>query len=638
MASGATVGSAVVKLEFDGSGVKSSLSGVSKQMESAGKSGGSSFANTWSVVAGNLISKGVSKITSMITAGLEKGIERIDTIKSAEKVIQALGYSAEEAGNTISYMKDYLDGLPTALPDAMQGIQSLTASFGSLDLGTKAFKAVNDAALAFAEDGAAASSSAILQLSQTRLDGPLDAQTWNSLQQNGFQPVFKAMADEAGTTVGALKEYFGHGGGTVQEFLDRLIRLDTEGSASMEALQDVAVKNTTGIGTAITNVKNRIGNAWQKILDYIGQEKISGIINGISSQFSDFADKIIEGLEWIRENWGTIQPIMTGVLAFFGTLLAMGLGVKIATFFATVASSIGLIPALIATVVAIIAVVIANFDKISAWVRENLPFVADMLNAIGSAIGEVAGIIGDAIGIAVGLFNAYVVPAFNEMAKFLGPILEQLFNNISTTVTVIVTVFKVAFTTLWNVIKATIRIVATVFTTVKNIISGVVNAIKNFFAPIGTAFERVFNGIRDVASNIFGAIGGIVKAPINGIISGINGVLRMINSIKVPDWVPGIGGAHTNFGMIPTLAQGGYANGATGAVIGEAGKEVVLPLEQNTDNWAGLLASTLAEQFENEDGVGGFNITIENQNFDIDNAFDAKEAGRLFMQEIRRSA
>ena len=46
---------------------------------------------------------------------------------------------------------------------------------------------------------------------------------------------------------------------------------------------------------------------------------------------------------------------------------------------------------------------------------------------------------------------------------------------------------------------------------------------------------------------------------------------------------------------IPELATGGIVNRATQAIIGEAGKEAVLPLERNT-GWMDMLAERLAEK------------------------------------------
>lgn len=74
-------------------------------------------------------------------------------------------------------------------------------------------------------------------------------------------------------------------------------------------------------------------------------------------------------------------------------------------------------------------------------------------------------------------------------------------------------------------------------------------------------------------------------------------------SIDVPDWVPGIGGRHFGIDMeemkIPRLATGGITNRPTTALIGEAGREAVLPLENNTE-WMDDLA----------DRIGSRNITI----------------------------
>ena len=83
------------------------------------------------------------------------------------------------------------------------------------------------------------------------------------------------------------------------------------------------------------------------------------------------------------------------------------------------------------------------------------------------------------------------------------------------------------------------------------------------------------------------------KAPINAIIDGINAFLSGLNTIKIPDWVPGVGGRGFYFSPIPKLAKGGIVDGATTAIIGESGREAVLPLENNTE-WIDELASRIS--------------------------------------------
>ena len=71
------------------------------------------------------------------------------------------------------------------------------------------------------------------------------------------------------------------------------------------------------------------------------------------------------------------------------------------------------------------------------------------------------------------------------------------------------------------------------------------------------------------------------KAPINWIIDGINSFIRGVNRIKVPDWVPIVGGKGFSIKEIPRLAAGGVLEkGQTGFLEGN-GAEAVVPLENN---------------------------------------------------------
>lgn len=122
------------------------------------------------------------------------------------------------------------------------------------------------------------------------------------------------------------------------------------------------------------------------------------------------------------------------------------------------------------------------------------------------------------------------------------------------------------FTGLWDGIK---NGVSSAVDTIKSAFESVKNWINNYIiGPVANFFSGLWNGIKGGVDALGGgiqsgmnAIAGFIKAPINAIIGAINGVIDTINGIKVPDWVPGIGGSHTNFGHIPTLATGGYVNG-----------------------------------------------------------------------------
>lgn len=79
--------------------------------------------------------------------------------------------------------------------------------------------------------------------------------------------------------------------------------------------------------------------------------------------------------------------------------------------------------------------------------------------------------------------------------------------------------------------------------------------------------------------------------------------------ISVPDWIPGVGGKEWSIG-IPKLATGGIATKSTIANIGEAGKEAILPLENNT-GWMDTLATKIASKIQSPNTSGTGSVTID---------------------------
>ena len=69
-------------------------------------------------------------------------------------------------------------------------------------------------------------------------------------------------------------------------------------------------------------------------------------------------------------------------------------------------------------------------------------------------------------------------------------------------------------------------------------------------------------------------IAAMAKAPLNTMIGLINAFLGGLNNIKIPKWVPGVGGKGFSISTIPYLAEGGHVlNGQ--AIVGEAGPELL---------------------------------------------------------------
>lgn len=182
---------------------------------------------------------------------------------------------------------------------------------------------------------------------------------------------------------------------------------------------------------------------------------------------------------------------------------------------------------------------------------------------------------------------------------------------------------------------------------------GLVMAVPKILGKLFEAFGKLFGKLwekcaqlfKDFAANFGEAIASVFKGAVNGVLwfleQFINGPIDIINFfIDAINGILSVVGGHIDkLGRIqlPRLAEGGIATSATPALIGEAGKEAVIPLERNTDNWAGLLAHTLANEFEKDNLATGGGITVYMTN-NINNNLDADEIGRRLMTSIRRAA
>ena len=155
------------------------------------------------------------------------------------------------------------------------------------------------------------------------------------------------------------------------------------------------------------------------------------------------------------------------------------------------------------------------------------------------------------------------------------------------------------------------------------IIDGLLAGIGNVWSKIKGKFDEVKTRLGEWASNLkergknagetfttglkdgFNTLKNKMKEPINALISmiekAINWIVKQMNKLSwdVPSWVPGIGGKKFGFNIkevsIPRLAKGGIVNNpgrGVPVIAGEAGKEAVLPLENNTE-WMDTLAEKI---------------------------------------------
>ena len=192
----------------------------------------------------------------------------------------------------------------------------------------------------------------------------------------------------------------------------------------------------------------------------------------------------------------------------------------------------------------------------------------------------------------------------------------------------------------WNDVTNALANVATWF---GSIFSSAYNAVVNAFSSIGGFFSGVWSTVKSIFVNagqtVGSAVGGAFRSAVNavlgtienvvnGFISMINGVIGMINKI------PGVSLGGIGYVSLPRLARGGIVDSPTVAMIGEAGKEVVMPLE-NT-GFLQTMGRIVGGAVVNALGGGLTQSSGFSGNGDIVIQIGGHEFGRVAIQEINR--
>ena len=184
-----------------------------------------------------------------------------------------------------------------------------------------------------------------------------------------------------------------------------------------------------------------------------------------------------------------------------------------------------------------------------------------------------------------------------KMKEFGINIIDGLCNGITGAINKV----KKACEDIWTAIKEKFSNVGTWF---KDTFSKAWQKVKDVFSTGGKIFDGIKEGIastfKTIVNGLIDGINRVIRVPFNA----INSTLNTIRGIEVLGVAPFKGLWSYNplsIPQIPKLAVGGIVNRpgrGVPAIIGEAGAEAVLPLENNTE-WMDILA----------DKIGG-NVTI----------------------------
>ncbi len=269
------------------------------------------------------------------------------------------------------------------------------------------------------------------------------------------------------------------------------------------------------------------------------------------------------------------------------------------------------------------------WDKTLKPVWDNFMQTVDWLwtKHLKPLLDNFIGFVAEFINCALEIINKFIIPLVKEFVEKFGPPIAEVFNFILSVIGSVIGAASDIISGLITVLKGIIQFITGVFTgDWKKAWEGIVNIFKGIVDTIAGIFKGVFNCVIDIINSAVRAIVGIINDLIQTAVSVANkvpGVTLNVPLIPAP--------------QIPKLARGGIIDSPTIAMIGERGKEAVVPLENTAfvDTLASALGNAVmtAMQFNNSNNNntgGDIILQLDGTAFArLINPYSSKETNRL---------
>lgn len=273
-------------------------------------------------------------------------------------------------------------------------------------------------------------------------------------------------------------------------------------------------------------------------------------------------------------------------------------------------------------------------DKITELYDEHIhPFIENVKNGMSELIEKF-----------LEFWNTYIQPILENLALMFEDTYENhlkpVFDNIIEIIGIVIDILNDLWTNIlqpiiaWiikNILPIILPIIKNLSQNIKDSVDFILDLINFLLAGVKLVFAAIHalltkdtdKALRQTEKSVKDFVNSVIQLfenMVNRVINGINSLISGFNSIgfDLPDFLGG-GSWHPSIPTIPTvnlprLANGGVTTGRTLAEIGEAGREAVLPLENNT-GWMDDLASKLASKMPDYSGAKTVVLAVDGKEF-----------------------
>ncbi|MGG7215246.1 phage tail protein [Clostridium nigeriense] len=398
----------------------------------------------------------------------------------------------------------------------------------------------------------------------------------------------------------------------IQAFTDKI-------KTCFNTLKEFIIKNKEAIisalaGIAATFTSYFVMSNWTTIIEgiqlafYALGYAISGIslpILAIAAMIGILVGNIVylwqtnEGFRnSVIEVWNNIKEFINTVVTDIGTILTSLWQEYGQTLIDNLKGFMQSIQNIIVTIwESVIKPIITNALEMLTWLWDN--HLKGLVEELGKFIMKLVNGV-------LEIWNKFISPIVDFLVKTLGPIFVTVFNYIVDSIGTAIAVIS-------DIVKGLLRV-----------FGGIIDFLVGIFT---LNWSKTWQGIKDIFGGIFDSLVGIAKWPLNMIIDLVNTAISGINSmIKVINKVPGVN--ISTVPKIPKLAKGGIVDSPTLSLIGEQGREAVMPLENNT-GWITDLAEKVATRMPQGSGDNSISGDLIFQ-------IDSSVIGKVALKQLRK--
>ena len=495
-----------------------------KGFKSSSDKAGSSFG---SIFKGILGASAVQSILGMISNQLDSAISRMDTLNNYTNVMRNLGISENAAAASRERLSAGLEGLPTTLDSAVSAVQRFTSANNDVAASTEYYLAMNNAILA---GGTAIvnQEAAMEQLAQAYSKGKFEMEEWKSLQV-AMPGQLKQIAQAMNMTSTELYNSILEGRTSMDEFLQTAVRLNQEGANGFASFTEQAKGATSGMNTAIANMRTAVTKGLVSVMESINEglesaglgsiqtiitnigkglqtmlTSIGSLIQRIIVVMTPFINLIRNIATFIQSNWSIIKPILIGIASalliyYTYTLIAAAGTAILQTAVAALTNPMFWVVLAIAAIIAALVYLWNTNDTVAywmlfAWDALRLGLMLLKLGAQEAFYGIIlAGLYmyEGILGIKLGLQTAFYAMIIGAQTLYLGfqGVCEGIVN---------------AFIWMYNQVVSLLNSLGASFSTMNyaDFTSGTVNAISKTLGDYASATASTYGDIAENTAKI----------------------------------------------------------------------------------------------------------------------------------------